>query len=132
MATIGEEQARLLTGANFAHFATLRGDGSPHLTVTWVDWDGEHVLVNTAAGRAKERHLRRDPRAAVEVLDPDNPFNYVSVSGSVELVDGEAADRHADKLAQRYTGQERYQKRSPDERRVLVKIRPERVYFPRG
>jgi len=64
MAEIGEKQAQLLTGKNLAHFATLRADGSPHLTVTWIDWDGENVLVNTAVGRAKEGHLRRDPRAA--------------------------------------------------------------------
>ena len=130
MATIGDKQAQLLTAGNLAHVATFRRDGSPHLTVTWVDWDGESVLVNTAVGRAKERHLRRDPRAAVEVADPDDPYNYVSVSGPVELVEGQEANEHIDKLAQRYLGVESYPNRSPGEQRVIVKIRPEHVYFP--
>ena len=130
MATIGEKQAQLLQSKNLAHFATLREDGSPHLTVTWIDWDGEHVLVNTAVGRAKDRHLRRDPRAAVEVVDANDPYNYVSVSGPVELVEGEEAENHIDKLAQRYMGVETYPNRSPGERRVIAKMRPERVYYP--
>ncbi|MDQ2984313.1 MAG: PPOX class F420-dependent oxidoreductase [Actinomycetota bacterium] len=130
MAEIGEKQAQLLTSKNLGHFATLHGDGSPHLTVVWVDWDGENVLVNTAVGRAKERHLRRDPRAGIEVLDPQDPYNYVSVSGPVELVEGPEAEDHIDKLAQRYVGVDKYPSRSPGERRVIVKLRPERVYYP--
>jgi PPOX class probable F420-dependent enzyme len=130
VATIGDKQAQLLTAGNLAHVATLRGDGSPHLTVTWVDWDGENVLVNTAVGRAKERHVRRDPRAAVEVVAAEDPYNYVSVSGPVELVEGGEADDHIDKLAHRYLGVETYPNRAPGEQRVLLKIRPEHVYFP--
>ena len=131
MATLGEQHAQLLRDPNLAHVATLRPDGSPHLTVTWIDWDGEHVLFNTAVGRAKERHLRNDPRAGVEVVDPSNPYNYVSISGRVELVDGDEAEAHIDKLAQKYVGTERYENRAPGERRVMAKLRPERVYFPK-
>jgi PPOX class probable F420-dependent enzyme len=130
MTEIGEKQAQLLTSKNLAHFATLRQDGSPHLTVVWVDWDGENVLVNTAVGRAKHRHLTRDPRAGVEVVDSEDPYNYVSVSGPVELVEGDEAEQHIDKLAQRYMGVDEYPNRTPGERRVIAKIRPEHVYYP--
>ena len=47
-------------------------DGSPQITQVWVDTDGEHVLVNTAEGRQKVRNVRRDPRVAVNVVDPTN------------------------------------------------------------
>jgi PPOX class probable F420-dependent enzyme len=128
MARISEKGAQLLLGKNLAHVATLRDDGSPHLTVVWIDYDGENVLFNTAVGRAKVRHMRRDPRAAVEVLNSEDPYNYVSVSGPVELVEGQEAEDHIDKLAQKYLGTERYPNRAPGERRVLVRLLPERVY----
>jgi PPOX class probable F420-dependent enzyme len=128
VAKISERSTELLRGKNLAHAATIRPDGSPHLTVVWIDYDGEHVLFNTAVGRSKVRHLRRDPRAAVEVVNPEDPYNYVSVSGPVELIEGEEAEDHIDKLAQKYLGQKRYPNRSAGERRVLVKLRPERVY----
>jgi PPOX class probable F420-dependent enzyme len=127
VAKIPEKAAELLRGKNYAHVATLREDGSAHLTVVWIDYDGGRVLFNTAIGRAKERHLRRDPRAAVEVLDPNDPYHYVSISGPVELVEGQEAEDHIDKLALKYTGKERFS-RGPDEKRILVKITPERVY----
>jgi PPOX class probable F420-dependent enzyme len=129
MARIPEQAAELLRDKNYAHVATLREDGSPHLTVVWIDYDGEHVLFNTAVGRAKERHLRRDPRAAVEVLDPSDPYNFLSVSGPVELVEGREAEDHIDKLARKYTGQERF-RRIPSQKRILAKLTPEHVYTP--
>lgn len=127
MAKIPEKAAELLRGKNFAHVVTLREDGSPHLTVVWIDYDGRHVLFNTAIGRAKERHLRRDPRAAVEVLDPNDPYHYVAVSGPVELVEGQEAEDHIDKLAQKYTGKKQFS-RQPGETRILARLTPERVY----
>jgi PPOX class probable F420-dependent enzyme len=130
VAKIPDKAARLLREKNYAHVATLRADGSPHLTVVWIDYDGEHVLFNTAVGRAKERHLRRDPRAAVEVLDPNDPYNFVSVSGPVELVEGQEAEDHIDRLAQKYTGRDRFS-RTPGQQRIMVKLSPERVYTSR-
>ena len=130
MAKIPDKAARLLREKNYAHVATLRADGSPHLTVVWIDYDGERVLFNTAVGRAKERHLRRDPRAAVEVLDPNDPYNFVSVSGPVELVEGQEAEDHIDRLAQKYTGRDRFS-RTPGQQRIMVKLSPERVYTSR-
>ncbi len=124
MATLTEPQIQLLTAPNYGNVTTVRSDGSPHVTPVWVDWDGRHVLFNTARGRAKECHLRRDPRASISVVDPENPYRYLSVSGTAEL-DEEGAREHIDRLALRYRGEPF--PRHPGEQRVIVRIRPERV-----
>lgn len=127
MSNLTDKQAELLRGKNWATVVTLRKDGSPHATPVWIDTDGEHVLFNTAVGRAKERHLRRDPRVSVTVLPAENQqAGYVSVSGTAELVE-EGAKAHIDKLAHKYLGVDEYPYLQPGEQRVIVKITPDRV-----
>jgi hydroxymethylglutaryl-CoA lyase/(R)-citramalyl-CoA lyase len=111
-----EKQAQLFLGKNFGAVATIRSDGTPHVTPVWIDYDGEHVVFNTATGRAKWHHMRRDPRVTIEVYAQDDPYDYVTVTGTVELEEGEAADRHIDKLSEKYTGNPRFQ--SPPARRA--------------
>ena len=127
MARLSEEQAKLFEDKNFGHVATIRSDGTPQVTPVWIDYDGEHVVFNTAVGRTKYENLRRDPRVTVEVLNMENPYEYVMVSGRAELEEGEAAERHIDKLAKKYMGVDEYPHRSPTEQRVLVRVTPERV-----
>jgi PPOX class probable F420-dependent enzyme len=79
-------------------------DGSPQLTQTWVDTDGEHILINTVQGFQKVRNVERDPRVAVTVADPDNPRRYVAVRGRVVDVTAEGGAEHIEKLAQKYLG----------------------------
>jgi len=105
---------------------TLRRDGSPHATIVWVDAENGTISFNTAVGRAKERHLRNDPRISLTVVDPENTYQWVSISGRAELTT-EGADEQIDKLAKKYLGQDKYPWRSPDEQRISVKITPERV-----
>jgi PPOX class probable F420-dependent enzyme len=125
--TLPKAAADLLRGRNWASLVDLRPDGSPHVTPVWVDYDGEHVLVNSAYGRCKVRNIQRDPRVALDVLPAENQqAGYVSVSGTAELVD-EGADEHIDKLAKKYLGVDEYPYRSPGEKRVIIRIRPERV-----
>jgi PPOX class probable F420-dependent enzyme len=126
-ATLTEAEARLFAeGRNFGNLATVRPDGSPHVTPVWVDFDGENVVINTAQGRAKYRHMKRDPRVAISVFDEENPEAYVTVSGVAEIVDeGEAAWEHMDTLERKYRGSGRFPRGGPQ--RVLVRIRPERV-----
>ncbi|MCS7059664.1 MAG: PPOX class F420-dependent oxidoreductase [Anaerolineae bacterium] len=111
----------------FAHLATLMPDGSPQVTPVWVDFDGVHVIVNTARGRQKDRNLQHDARVAIEIQDPDNPYRYVQIRGRVVEMTEEGADANIDQLAFKYTGSPTYQFRQPGERRVMVKIRPEKV-----
>ena len=102
-------------------------DGSPQLTQTWVDTDGEHVLINTVDGHQKVRNMRRDPRVAVNVADPENPSRYFGVRGRVVTITEDGARDHIVELAQRYPwfgGQ--------DQVRLLVRIEPDRVTSPQG
>ena len=126
MTKLTEKQAQLFRDKNYGWATTIRSDGTPHSTVVWVDYDGENVLFNTAKPRAKWRHLERDPRVTVSVVDPEDPYNYVSVTGHADL-DFEAGNDHIDKMAQKYTGQEKYPWHKPEEQRVVVRVRPERV-----
>jgi PPOX class probable F420-dependent enzyme len=123
-ATLSERQAELLWSENIAIVATVRQDGTPQLTPTWIDYDGEHVLFNTAEGRAKPRNLRQNPHVSVCVVDCEDPYNWVSITGAAELTH-EGAKEHIDKLSRKYTGDDYPLK--PDEERVVVKITPERV-----
>ena len=124
MAALTDDQARLLQEPNFATVATLNRDGSAQLSIVWIDWDGERVLFNTAAGRAKPRNLERDPRVSALVLDREDGYRWVAVRGAAQLTT-EGADEHIDKLARKYTG-EGWQAK-PGEQRLLCSFRPEHV-----
>jgi PPOX class probable F420-dependent enzyme len=105
---------------------TLRDDGSPHSTVVWVDTDDGKVSFNTARGRAKERYMSKDPRVSLLVIDPNDAYKWVAVSGHAELTE-EGADPQIDKLAKKYLGKDEYPFRNPEETRVKVRIEPEKV-----
>ena len=124
MSGLTDEQARLLQEPNFATVGTVNPDGSPQLSIVWIDWDGRHVLFNTAVGRVKPRNLERDPRVSVLVLDREDGYHWVAVRGTAELTT-EGADEHIDKLARKYTG-EGWQAK-PGEQRLLCSFRPEHV-----
>jgi PPOX class probable F420-dependent enzyme len=94
----------LLRKPSPCYIATTMPDGSPQITQTWVDTDGEHVIVNTVAGFQKVRNVERDPRVAVAVSDPDNPHRYFQVRGRVVQRTTEGGAEHIEKLAQRYLG----------------------------
>jgi PPOX class probable F420-dependent enzyme len=122
-----EKQAKLFLDKNFGAVATIREDGTPHVTPVWVDYDGEHILFNTATGRAKWRHMLRDPRVTIQVYAHDDPYEYVTVTGIAEIEEGEEANRHIDKLSEKYTGHPTFRSHRPGEHRVIVRIKPERV-----
>ncbi|WP_431947551.1 PPOX class F420-dependent oxidoreductase [Actinacidiphila sp. bgisy167] len=84
--------------------ATTMPDGSPQVTQTWVDTDGEHLLVNSVQSHVKTRNIARDPRVAVAVCDPDDPSRYFQVRGRVLEVTTQGAEEHIEKLSHRYTG----------------------------
>jgi len=127
MATIPEEYLDLFEKRAFAHLATLMEDGSPQVTPVWIDFDGTYIMVNSARGRVKDRNMRRDPRVAIEIIDPDDPYRYFQVQGKVVEITEEGAADHIDKMAQKYMGKERYPYHRPDETRVLYKVLPEKI-----
>jgi PPOX class probable F420-dependent enzyme len=105
---------------------TLREDGSPHSTIVWVDVEGDKVSFNTARDRLKPKNLERDPRASLLMVDPNDSYKWVAVSGHAELTE-EGADAQIDKLAKKYLGKDEYPWRNPAETRVKVLIEPEKV-----
>jgi len=125
---ITPEIEKFLAGKNFAYFATLMKDGSPHVAPTWIDYDGKMILINTAAGRVKENNVKHDKRVAISVSDNSNPYEMITIRGTVEEITDKNADEHIDKLAKRYLGLDKYPFRSPTEKRIILKILPEKVF----
>jgi PPOX class probable F420-dependent enzyme len=109
----------------FASLTTLMPDGSPQTTPVWCDTDGEHVIFNSARGRQKDRNVRRDPRVAMAIIDPDNPYRYLEIRGKVVEITEQGADAHIDKMAKKYLDKDKYPFSQAGEVRVLYKIRPE-------
>jgi PPOX class probable F420-dependent enzyme len=110
---------------SFAFLATIMPDGSPQLTVTWVDTDGTHILINTAEGRIKDRNLQARPRVAVCIPDPKDPYRYIQIRGRVVARTHKGADEHIDLLNRRYLGVPYTPK--PGQVRVIYKILPEHI-----
>jgi PPOX class probable F420-dependent enzyme len=127
MAKLSEGQASFLHDEpNLAVVAALRADGTPHQTPVWVDYDGEHVLLNLTTGRTKSRYLERNPRVSVLILDRNDVFRWLRVDGTVVAMTTEGAWEHIVRQAGVYLGKEEYPRR-PGEQRLLVRIRPDRV-----
>ena len=127
MPTLTEGQAAFLhEEPNLAVVAALREDGKPHQTPVWVDWDGEHVLLNLNNFRAKLEHLRHDPRVSVLVLDRNNPFRWIAIEGQVDEITTTGAFEHIVRQAGVYLGRDEYTLQEGEER-ILVKIGPERI-----
>jgi PPOX class probable F420-dependent enzyme len=121
---------QLFRDKNLVHVATLMPDGSPQITPTWVDVDEANnvILINTTKGRVKQKNLARDPRVAISVTDRNNPYNVATVRGKVLEQTAEGADAHIDRMAKKYLGADRYPLRNPSEERVLLKIKPEKIF----
>lgn len=127
MPTVPTEFHDLFERRTFAQFATVLPNGAPHVTPVWIDYDAatDRLLVNTERGRQKEVNVRENPNVGLAMLDPDDPYRYLSVVGTVEEVTTEGARDHIDELAQRYVGSD-YENPIETER-VIVRIRPDRV-----
>lgn len=122
---IPEKYHDLFSKKAFGSLATLMPDGSPQVTPVWCDIDGDHIVVNSAKGRLKDRNIRRDARVAIALVDPDDPYRYLEIRGRVVEITEQGADAHIDKMAKKYLGADKYPYRSAKETRVMYKIAPE-------
>lgn len=120
---------KLFKEKNFASFATVMKDGSPQVTPVWVDYNAENIVINTAEGRVKQRNVTRNPKVAVSVTDSANPYTMVTVRGTIIEQTNRGADEHIDKMAKKYLGVDKYPFRAQGEKRILLRIRPERVFY---
>ncbi|QCC51199.1 pyridoxamine 5'-phosphate oxidase family protein [Halapricum salinum] len=118
----------LFEKATFAHVTTMTSEGKPHTTPVWIDYDADddRVLVNTERGRRKERNVATDPTVSVSMVDPDNPYRFLSVTGEVTEITTEGAREHIDALAERYMGKSEYPNPIETER-VILRIRADEV-----
>lgn len=125
---ISPEVAKLLEDKNLAFVATLMKDNSPQITPTWIDLVDGIIIVNTAEGRVKHRNVSRDPRVAISIVDNKNPYNMVSIRGKVIEQTTLDADKHIDKMAKKYLGVDKYPFGMPGEKRILLKIIPQKIF----
>lgn len=124
---IPDKYRDLFTKRAFASLGTLMPDGSPQVTPVWCDIEGDLVIVNTAKGRQKDRNMRRDPRVALAIIDPENPYRYLEIRGRIVEITENGAAEHIDKMAKKYLDKEKYPFAQPGEKRVIYKIDIERA-----
>ena len=124
---IPEKYTDLFQKKAFANLATVMPDGTPQVTPVWVDFDGKHVIVNSARGRRKDKNMSQNSSVALSIMDPDNPYRYLEVRGRVAEITEEGADQHIDTMAKKYMGVDKYPYRQPGEVRVMYKIEPKRT-----
>jgi PPOX class probable F420-dependent enzyme len=128
---LDEDTVRLAKEKNLATVVTLMPGGQPQALLTWVDTDGEHILVNTEPQRQKAKNVTRDPRITVLIHSASNPFDWAEVRGRVtETITGDEAREHIDELSRKYTGADYQMPIGPHGRMIFV-ITPDKVNTPR-
>jgi PPOX class probable F420-dependent enzyme len=127
---LDEDTVRLAKGVNLASVVTLMPDGQPQALLTWVDTDGEHILINTEPQRQKAKNVARDSRMTVLIHSDENPWDWSEVRGTVvETVGGQEARDHIDSLSRKYTGKD-YANPIGEQGRVILKLQPTKVNTP--
>ncbi|MEL4317662.1 PPOX class F420-dependent oxidoreductase [Leifsonia sp. YIM 134122] len=121
------ELLALLRQPSPCFLSTLMKDGSPQVTETWVDTDGENVIINSVVTHLKVRNIERDSRVAVAVQDPENPFRYIQVRGRVSAMTTDGAVESIEALSQKYTGRAYPWYGGRDQQRIILTIDPEKV-----
>ena len=122
----------LLEGDALGHLATVRADGTPHVTPLWIDHDGDTVLVDVRVDRVKAANMRDRPAVAISIVDPRNPYRYLAITGVVVSWSEEGWREHMNKLAGRYMKVDTYPWFFEGERRAIFRIAPTRIYFEKG
>jgi PPOX class probable F420-dependent enzyme len=124
--TLPQSVKKIMQDKAYGHVVTVGPDGKPQVTMVWMDVDGDEVLFNTAEGRLKPRNLRRDPRVTIAVQDRNDPQSHMVFHGKATVTEA-GADQHIDKLAKRFLGADKYPFRRPGEKRLLVRVKVDRI-----
>jgi len=123
-----DKAVKLFQDKNLVFISTLMKDGSPQLSPVWANYDDGHILVNTAEGRIKHQNVLRDPRIAVSVVSKNNSLDMTTIRGKVVEIIPDPEYKHADRLTMQYMGRDHYPFKREDEKRIIFKIKPERVF----
>lgn len=126
MAAIPQKFIDLLSDQKkaFADLATVMPDGSPQVTPVWFDFKDGNIRLNSARGRTKDRNIRANPKVALAIMDPTNPYRHIQIRGRVKRITEEGAAQHIDLLAKKYLGQDKYPWSKPGDVRVLYEVEP--------
>ena len=125
---IDDKVIKLFSAKNLVFIATIMKDGSPQLSPVWANYESGFILVNTAEGRVKHKNILRDPRVAVSVTSNDNPLDMTTIRGTVVAIISDIKYNHADKLTQQYMGRNHYPFKRDNEKRIILKIKPHKVF----
>ena len=125
---VDDKVIKLFSAKNLVFIVTLMKDGSPQLSPVWANFEDGFILVNTAEGRIKHKNILRDSRVAVSVTSNDNPLDMTTIRGTVVEIISDDEYNHADKLTKQYMDREHYPFKQPDEKRIIFKIKPEKVF----
>lgn len=123
--TIPEAYTDLLKSNALANIATIGPKGEPQVNPVWFDWDGEHVLFSQTKSRQKLQNLAKDPRIALSIVDPQNPYRYIEIRGVVARVDEDPNLDFINAMAKKYAGQDKYSGHRPGDERVVVVVEPQ-------
>lgn len=126
-----EPVIKIIKDKNFAFLGTIMKDGRPQVSPIWIDIDDNNniILFNTAQRRIKHKNISRDPRVSLSLVNKNNPYSMVTIQGTVIEQTTIGADEHIDKLAKKYLNIDRYPSHSPSIKRVICKIKPEKMYY---
>ncbi len=123
-----QKAEKLFKGKNLVFVATLMKDGSPQLSPVWADYENGFIFVNTAEGRIKHKNILNDSRVAVSVVSRENPLDMTTVRGKVVEIIPDYDYVHINKLTKKYMGLENYPFKREGEKRIVFKIKPEKVF----
>jgi len=123
--TIPESHSDILETTALAHIATIGPHGEPQNNPVWFDWDGTHLLFSQTKGRQKYHNLERDPRVAISIVDPQNPYRYLEIRGRLVRVDEDPNLDFINRMAKKYMGKDKYPWHQPGDERVVMVVEPE-------
>lgn len=119
--------AELLEAKNFVHVGTVRQNGKPHIVPVWVDHEDGKVVLNTAEGRAWPANVRRNGNATLNVMNLENPYEYVEIEADLVEDTQDGADEHINAMAKKYLGEDEYPFRQDGEQRVILRLAPTKI-----
>ncbi|MCA1688554.1 MAG: PPOX class F420-dependent oxidoreductase [Actinobacteria bacterium] len=122
---IPDSHKDILESTALAHIATLGPSGEPQSNPVWFDWDGEHVKFSQTKTRQKYHNVKRDPRIALSIVDPEDPYRYLEIRGIAERIDEDPDLDFINSMSKKYRGVYPYQNHRPGDERVVVFVRPQ-------
>ncbi len=124
MSVVPDSHADLLDKMTFWHIATLGPDGHLQSSPVWGGWDGEHFMFSLTQGRQKYANLVRNPTIALSGTDPDNPYRYLEIRGTVVRIDDDSSNAFINSMAKKYMDVDEYPFHQPGDQRVVMVVMP--------